>query len=138
MHSSSQGCCQTVSAWFVLEMDGMAKCGISISSTDWMVAQVSIYIPRQWKKAWLAFLPKPNRPPTSLINLRPIELQEPLGKAVLGLVRRKFIQEITRHLAPWPSEESLSTANTHIPCCRIRDGQCTSELSYSFPAKNRG
>ena len=86
-----------------------------------MVAQVSIYIPRQWKKAWLAFLPKPNRPPTSLINLRPIELQEPVGKAALGLVRRKFC-----------------TANTHGPCCRIRDGQCTSELSYSFPAKNRG
>ena len=61
-----------------------------------------IFVPPQWKKAWLTFLPKPHRSPSCLANLRPIALQEPLGKAVLGLVMKHFLQEITPFLVGSP------------------------------------
>ena len=64
--------------------------------------QAPIFVPPQWKAAWLTFLPKPSRPPTSLPHLRPIALQEPLGKAVLGLVTRTFLREITPFLVGSP------------------------------------
>ena len=86
-----------------------------------------IFIPQQWKRAWLTFLPKPNRQPTSLANLRPIALQEPLGKAVLGLVTKKFLREITPFLIGSPQYafipgrsalDALRRVSLH--CIRVR------------------
>ena len=61
-----------------------------------------IFVPPQWKAAWLTFLPKPSKPPISLSHLRPIALQEPLGKAVLGLVTKTFLRDITPFLVGSP------------------------------------
>ena len=61
-----------------------------------------IFIPDQWKQAWLTFLPKPQKQPSSVMNLRPIALQEPLDKAVLGLITQKFQKELHPHLIGHP------------------------------------
>ena len=50
----------------------------------------NIFIPAQWRDAWISFLSKPNKPPHCLANLRAIALMEPLGKTVLGILTRKF------------------------------------------------
>ena len=43
-------------------------------------------IPQEWRDGWLFLLPKPSKPPDRPSNLRPLALQEGLGKAVLSLI----------------------------------------------------
>ena len=38
-----------------------------------------------WRHGWLHMIPKPQKPPTSPASLGPLALQEPVGKAVIGL-----------------------------------------------------
>ena len=49
---------------------------------------VPIYIPQSWKDATLFLMPKPGKPSTRPQQLRPLALQDPLGKAVLGIVAK--------------------------------------------------
>ena len=44
------------------------------------------WIPRQWRSGWLQLIPKPNKPPTRPQNLRPLALQCPVGKSILGII----------------------------------------------------
>ena len=66
----------------------------------WRPGQV--YIPPQWKQAWIAFLPKPQKSPDRLMHLRPIALQEPLGKTVMGLLNRKLLGALLPFLVQFP------------------------------------
>lgn len=43
-------------------------------------------IPQCWKDGWMTLLSKPQKPTTSFFNLRPIALQDPVGKAIVGLL----------------------------------------------------
>ena len=59
----------------------------------WLYAQLqewwttpTPYIPKTWKQGWIHFLTKPNRAPISPEVLRPICLQDPVGKAVMGFI----------------------------------------------------
>ena len=61
-----------------------------------------IFVPSQWKNAWVAFLPKPPKMPSKLENLRAIALMEPLGKTVLGLITKQFKQQLHPIVAAWP------------------------------------
>ena len=61
-----------------------------------------IYIPMIWKRAWITFLPKSQKTPDTLANLRPIALQEPLGKCVLGALVRVLQRDLAPILMPWP------------------------------------
>ena len=54
-------------------------------------------IPRDWKDAWLYFIPKPGKPCNSPENLRPISLMETFGKLILGLIA----EGLKHHLEPW-------------------------------------
>lgn len=60
------------------------------------------FVPPQWRQAWVAFLPKHNKIPCCLGNLRPIALLEPLGKNVLGLITKQFKIEMHPLLIVWP------------------------------------
>ena len=62
----------------------------------------NIFIPAQWRDAWISFLSKPNKPPHCLANLRAIALMEPLGKTVLGILTRKFKQNMHPIVVSWP------------------------------------
>ena len=62
----------------------------------------SIFIPPQWRDAWISFLSKPNKQPHCLANLRAIALMEPLGKTVLGILTKKFKQIMHPFVVYWP------------------------------------
>ena len=64
--------------------------------------QTPIYIPQQWKQAWLIFIPKPNKPADRLTHLRPLALLEPIGKCVLGLLTKCLAAQLRPTIAAWP------------------------------------
>ena len=43
-------------------------------------------IPDAWRQGWLFMIPKPSKAPVTPSNLRPLVLQDPIGKAVIGLL----------------------------------------------------
>ena len=53
--------------------------------TRWWTHPVP-FIPDGWKNGFLFLLPKPGKPPNSAQNLRPLALQDVLGKVILGLI----------------------------------------------------
>ena len=64
---------------------------------EWLFAQLQMwwsttptYVPSTWKQGWLTFIGKPGKNPDKLDHLRPLALQEPLGKCVLGVLTRQF------------------------------------------------
>lgn len=44
------------------------------------------FVPPAWKNSWLVWLTKPNKPADTPENLRPLALQEPIGKCVMTLL----------------------------------------------------
>ena len=40
--------------------------------------------PTSWKNGWLFMIPKPSKQPVKPQHLRPLALQEPVGKAIIG------------------------------------------------------
>eukprot|EP00435_Cladocopium_sp_Y103_P001309 s3830_g1.t1 len=60
------------------------------------------YIPSSWKDSWLVFIPKPGKLTSSPGNLRPLSLQEPLGKCVMGLLTVCLQNEVHSHLTYIP------------------------------------
>ena len=59
-------------------------------------------VPACWKDAWLLLIPKPMKPACTPDALRPLALQEPLGKAVIGLDAQIAQKCSFAKLAPWP------------------------------------
>ena len=64
--------------------------------------QIPFFIPMQWKQAWLTFISKPNKPPDRLAHLRPLALQEPIGKCVLGLLNQCLANQLRPYIQEWP------------------------------------
>lgn len=60
------------------------------------------FVPQIWKDGWLQMIPKANRAPTTLRNLRPLCLQEPLGTAVATLLTRKSSEHCMPQLITVP------------------------------------
>ena len=63
----------------------------------WLHAQLTMwwsrtptFVPMSWKQGWLTFIGKPGKSPDRLDHLRPLAMQEPLGKCVLGVVTKLF------------------------------------------------
>ena len=75
--------------------------------TTWWT-QGTIFVPEQWRHAWIAFLPKPNKVPSKLEHLRAIALMEPLGKMVLGLITKQFKDAIHPIVTAWPQFAYIS------------------------------
>ena len=70
------------------------------------------YVPALWKRAWVAMIPKPNKSPTKVGNLRCIALQEPLGKCVLGALTKKLQVAVGDTLQQWPQYAFLPMRST--------------------------
>ena len=60
------------------------------------------FIPQPWRDGWLCLLAKPLKPPVHPGNLRPIALQEPIGKAVIGLLTRLAMTQAFHWITCWP------------------------------------
>ena len=59
-------------------------------------------IPDCWRHGWLFWLPKPGKPPTTPAALRPIALQEPVGKALMGVLCRVGQTDSLDSMLHWP------------------------------------
>ena len=59
-------------------------------------------IPQCWKDGWLHFLPKPMKAPVAPGNLRPICLQEPIGKALVGILTKIALHQAMPEISKWP------------------------------------
>ena len=60
------------------------------------------FVPQEWKDGWLFLLPKPSKKPDKPQNLRPLALQEGMGKAILGLVCQQARTQAHPHLVQFP------------------------------------
>ena len=77
------------------------------------------YIPQIWKDGWMLMLGKPNKPATTPYNLRPIALQDPVGKAIIGLLIRHACADAKPLMLPWPIWAYLPTRSTLDAICRV-------------------
>eukprot|EP00435_Cladocopium_sp_Y103_P031115 s475_g7.t2 len=77
------------------------------------------HIPAWWRDSWLLLIPKPRKPPTSPALLRPLALQEPLGKCLIGLLTRVAVRESNHVMIRYPLWGYLQLRSTQDPILRI-------------------
>lgn len=77
------------------------------------------FIPQCWKDGWMIMLGKPQKPPHSYYNLRPIALQDPVGKALVGLLIQCACRDAKHHMLPWPLWAYMPMRSTLDAICRV-------------------
>ena len=77
------------------------------------------YIPQIWKDGWMLMLGKPNKPATTPYNLRPIALQDPVGKAIIGLLIRQACDDAKPTMLIWPLWAYMQQRSTLDAVCRV-------------------
>ena len=77
------------------------------------------YIPQIWRDGWMLLLGKPQKPPTSYYNLRPIALQDPVGKVLIGLLIQCACDDVRPLMLPWPIWAYLKQRSTLDAVCRV-------------------
>ena len=60
------------------------------------------FIPQEWKDGWMVWLPKPNKQPSQVANLRPLALAEPIGKVVINLIAKVAAGAISDRMCRLP------------------------------------
>ena len=70
------------------------------------------HIPQDWKDGWLILIPKPNKAPTAPKQLRPLAMQHPIGKCILGLITKIAQSSTFAELTSWPLWAYLSGRST--------------------------
>ena len=76
-------------------------------------------MPACWRDAWLILIPKPLKAASSPDALRPLALQEPIGKAVIGLIARLAQTASFSGMAPWPLWAYLPGRSTQHALLRV-------------------
>lgn len=76
-------------------------------------------VPDCWRDAWLLLIPKALKQPSAPEALRPLALQEPLGKAVVGLLAAKAQSASLAQLAPWPIWAYIPNRSTQQALLRV-------------------
>ena len=76
-------------------------------------------IPQTWKDGWMSWLPKPGRAPVCPASLRPIALQEPIGKAMIGMLSRIGQTESLDSMIVWPLWAYLPHRSTQDSILRV-------------------
>ena len=97
------------------------------------------FIPEVWKHGWLCWLPKPGRAPVSASALRPIALQDPVGKAVAGLLCSIGQRDSLHSMIHWPlwaylphrsTIDSLARVTQHcVDACLLVESQRSTPAS---------
>ena len=84
----------------------------------WFVGP-STFIPPWFKDSWMLLIPKPNKPPVNPRALRPLALQEPIGKAIVGLLASKAQLAILPSITSWPIWSYLPRRSTQDALLRV-------------------
>lgn len=99
------------------------------------------FIPQGWKDGHLFLLPKPNKPPKCVENLRPLALQDPIGTAVIRLLTKVARQPVPSQLCSQPqfayrphrsTHDSIARAVEH--CTTVRARIATFRRSVNEPS----
>ena len=77
------------------------------------------YVPDSWRHAWLCWLPKPGKSPTGPDALRPIALQDPVGKAIIGMISQIGQQDSLDSMVCWPLWAYLPHRSTQDSLLRV-------------------
>ena len=92
-------------------------------------------LPNLWTDCWLKPLPKPTKPPNCAPNLRPIALQDPLGKCIARALKARLQAEILGKLAETPQFAYLPSRSTACAisraarfCAHIRNKICSARI----------
>ena len=72
-----------------------------------------ILIPREWTRAWIHFLPK------SPAELRPIGLLDPMGKAVIMVLKARVHPRVTEAMSSTPQFAYLDHRSTHQALLKV-------------------
>ena len=81
----------------------------------------SPYIPQCWRNGWVFMIPKPSKPPVVPQNLRPLALQEPVGKSIIGILIQMAVHEAMDHLVIFPIWAYLTNRSTLDAIRRVCD-----------------
>ena len=91
--------------------------------SDWWLGS-SCFIPSWFKDSWVFLIPKPNKPPVHPRALRPLALQEPLGKAVIAILASKAQTAMMPELTAWPIWSYLPMRSTQDALLRVAQHCC--------------
>ena len=72
----------------------------------------SVMVPTAWTECWLKLLPKPQKPAHLVANLRPIALQDPLGKTLARLIKQDIMEKILPAVRSTPQFAYLPRRST--------------------------
>ena len=90
------------------------------------------YMPPSWRDGWLIFLAKPGKTPDRPDNLRPLAMQEPIGKAITGLLTERLLDQVFPNLCVWPQFAYLPFRSTQDAIRRVVL-HCTETRRLSAP-----
>ena len=88
----------------------------------------SAFVPPTWSACWLKLLPKPQKPAHIVANLRPIALQDHLGKSLARLIKQDILEKIMPAIKDTPQFAYLprrSTANAVSRAAQFCDNMRT-------------
>ena len=77
------------------------------------------FLPQCWKDAWMMLIPKPGKAPVVPESLRPLALQEPIGKAVIGVLAQKAQSQSQSCFASLPFWAYLPCRSTQHALQRV-------------------
>ena len=89
---------------------------------DWW-SGLEPYIPDWWRAGWLLLIPKPCKAPTTPFALRPLALQDHIGKCLVGILAQKGLHQSLHQLVIWPLWAYLPARSTQDPLLRVT-GHC--------------
>ena len=82
---------------------------VATELAPWLYSQLQLwwsspdpYIPKDWKDGWLVMIPKPQKPPVTPGNLRPLAMQCPIGKCIMGILIHQAVSQAHDSLISWP------------------------------------
>ena len=77
------------------------------------------FLPSWFRNSWMILIPKPNKPPTNPRALRPLALQEPISKAIVGLLTRAAQHDAFPLLSQMPLWAYLPGRSTQDALARV-------------------
>ena len=84
------------------------------------------WIPQHWRDAWMILIPKPGKRTSAPALLRPLALQEPVGKCIVGLLAQSLQRTSYSQIAP-PPHLGIHPMQIHTTC---PESCCSSHQSW--------
>ena len=85
---------------------------------EWWTQPIPI-IPPLWRHGWLTLIPKPGKTPNHPSQLRPLALQEPIGKSLIGMLGKLGLHQTLPIMQTWPLWAYLPFRSTMDALSRV-------------------